>query len=935
MDLTADWKSLWPISSTFSAPLLIPNKITETSFGPLIFKAKPNSSTTLLNSPSLSPQLPPPYPQLPLSRFLQNYNSVPSSAAAITSLGHQLPNYSSYFHGFNALQLLQIPTKNLIVVFFPTGENSDHVGFSLLSLKEGHLNVRSQGGNIFELVKEGSANHHRITRLLVNPVDDFCGDVNGDNNKHDNVVTAGFLMVCTSYSVCWYRVGITTLRGQDEYSVCVDYLGCANIKMLRGNRVAGACWSPHLREECLVLLDNGDLLLFDVSYYYGEKAESISLVRNNNNVVKKIIYVSLTNELGSEKEESGNEGRCWFECEFSWHPRIFIASHNDAVFLVDLRSSVHNISCLLKLETLSMGKNDEFCALSRAGSDGFTFTVSTRNLLLLFDVRKPLAPILRWAHDIRNPRYLTVFRLLELRANAGDRYKLASESGYCVVLGSFWDSQFSLFCYGPDCRSGNKSVSSEISKFCNLCYAWGLPSEFSLSGSDCKCGSCLVREEFLKASQPAWIDWRQKKHLNLGFSILNPSLSAQLCSFDSFGGFILIRLTSSGKLEMQQYFAAYESKNITEAGHKRKKCYLQDNLLFDCNPSDYVGAKKFQHLKLDFLNAYLEGNLANYVAQRRVRGAASDENAQKKYKSDSNFHEEICHRLKAFGLQREQSSCEISAVLKDIHLPTSIHEIALRSMCSVLPTSLLKLAFSTYTDFNEDLENHKEPLEFLEIPEQIHGPPFSLRKPSQRSNKWSSKVKRSDSLVGPVLPPVFLTTLHNVCLEELKEERDLSKEYSVQAQLKDQCDKVVQVVKEQFSGADTKSPDEDFVSLADDTEDMSLVTEKLKFSCHKPSSFLESPSDVSMQKPRSDYMFSSHVFRRSQEVASEISADMTVQEIFDVGCPIELKFDEISIEFGEKEAEIFRELKKRDLDFQRSYKPYQDYITGQDELKQE
>ncbi|KAI3460128.1 hypothetical protein Pfo_016791, partial [Paulownia fortunei] len=783
--------------------------------------------------------------------------------------------------------LLQIPNKNLIVVFFPTGDNSDDVGFSLLSVKDGILSVHSQRENYFQLAKEGNVNHQRITLLLVNPVDDFCGDENVDVcnvNKRNNVVTVvGFLMVCTNYSVYWYRVGITTVYRQNEYSVCLDYLGCANAKMLRGNAVVSACWSPHLREECLVLLENGDLLLFDVNYSSRNKIKSISLVSGNNRVLNKKMQVSLNEKLGLQKEESGNEVRRWFKCEFSWHPRIFIASHRNEVFLVDLRSAGEcNVCCLLKLEMLSMGKNDEVFALSRAGSDGFSFTVATRYLLLLCDVRKPLMPLLRWAHGIQNPRYITVFKLSELRANAEDtEYKLASESGYCVILGSFWDSEFSLFCYGPD-GNGNGSFSSEISKFCNSYYAWGLPSELALSGSDCECGRCLVREEFLKASLPIWIDWRQKKHLILGFGILEPDLSAQLSSFDSFGSFMLIRLTSSGKLEVQHYLAAWESEKFSEACHKRKSIYLEDNLLYDCNYSEYDGERKFQHFKLEFLNAYLKGKLARYVVKRREKRKDSDEDAQKKYvvKSESNFHQEICHRMKAFGFPRVRSSLAVSAVLKDISLPTSIHEIALRSTCAALPTNLLQLAFSTYSDFDEDPENHKEPLEFLDIPDQLQVPPFPFRKPSYRSNKWSSKVQPSDALVGPILPPLFLTTLHKLCMEELKEERELypeeSEAFSTHAQFKHQCDKVMEVVQE-HSGSDAKTQDDDFVSLADDTEYMSYAYQKLNFSCHKPSAFLENPSSVDLWKPGSEkYIFSTHVFRRRQELPSDLSAEMTI-----------------------------------------------------------
>ncbi|KAL3634102.1 hypothetical protein CASFOL_021156 [Castilleja foliolosa] len=933
MEFVPEWKSRWPISSTFSAPLLIPNKEQDTPFGPLIFTHTAGSSAAIFQSPDLAPRLPPLYPHLSCSRFLREFCPLSGSASSIPSfVGAQLPDYSSCFDGFNSLQVLQIPNKKLIIAFFTTGDNSDYVGFSSIYVRDGVLSVNSQLGDFFQLVKEGNLNHQRITLLLANPVDDLCFDENGDGQK---IVTVGFLMVCTCYSVCWYRVGITSVDRLSDNSVCLDYLGCANVNILRENAVVSACWSPHLREECVVLLENGDLLLFDVSSF-GGKVRSIFSAKRNNRVVNTSMRFSLADKCGLQKEESGTKGRDWFKCEFSWHPRLLIASHRTEVFLVDLRSPGEcNVCSLLKLEMLSMDKNDGFFAFSRVPSDGFFFTVATKTLLLLCDVRKPFMPVLQWAHGLQNPRYMAVFRLSELRANAEDtKYKLASESGYCIMLGSFWDDEFNIFCYGPD-GNGNEPVSSQSSKLCKLCYAWGLPSKLSLSDSTCKCGSCVVREEFTEMSLPSWIDWRQKKQLVLGFGILNADIYAQLSSLNRFGGFMLIRLTSLGKLEVQHYHATWEPEKFPGAGHKRKNSYLEDdNLLYDRDDSEYDVVRKFQHFKLDFLSAFLKGKLEKYIVKRREKMEDSSKGnvcKRRMVKSELNFHEEICPKLKTFMVPEAR----LSTVLKDICLPTTIHEIALSSMFSDLPTNLMKLAFSTYSDFDSVPENHNEPLEFLGIPDQPQVPSFPFRKPSDHSSKWSSKVQPCNALVGPIISPLFLTSLHNLWMEERKDKRELylkeSEEFTIHARFKRQCDKVVEVVQDQISGSDGKTQDDDFVSLADDAEPMNNATQKLKLSCHRPSAFLESPSDVDSGKPGSeDFMFSTHVFRKSQELASDIRPGMVGKELFGVGCPIELKFDDCTTDCGPKELELFQNLKKRDLDFQRRFKPYQDYISRQD-----
>lgn len=931
----AEWKSLWPVGSTFSAPLLIPNKDPKELFGPLMFTPSPSFSTTLLQSPSLSPRLPSPYNKLTLSRFIQDHSAIPSSATPISSfLETQLPNCSSEYHGFNSLQLLQIPSRNLVIAFFPAGDNSDRVGFSLLSVKDGTLEVQSRTDKLFHVVKEGNVSCQRITCLLANPVDDFCFDERGDGisggvngiTKCKRATTVGLLMVCTKYSVYWYRVRINTMDKQNENSVFLDYVGSASVKMLMGKSVESACWSPHMSEECLVLLESGDLVLIDVDCSSGRKANSVSFDSRFNSFITKKMQVPLSDKLGL-KGGSLSKDQQWFKCDFSWHPRIFLVCHCNEILLVDSRSTECHVSCLLKLETLTLRKNDEFFSLSRAGSDGgFHFVVATRYMLLLCDVRKPLVPVLKWAHTVQNPRSITVFRLSELRANAENtKYKSASESGYCVILGSFWDNNFTLFCYGPD-DNGNGSANSGISKFCNSYFSWGFPSELSLSGCDCSCGSCLVREEFWKSSLPVWTDWRHKKELLLGFGILKPDLSSQLSSFGSFGGFTLIRLTSSGKLEAQNYVASWRSDKVSEAGHKRKSIQLEDIHLYDHNVSEYEGVKKFKHLKLEFLNAYLKDELAKIIVERREKIKESDA-----VKSKLSFHQEICFKLKDFGLSRIKSS---SAVLKYITWPTSIHEIASRSVYANLPSNISILAFSTYSDFDKDSKNENEPLEFLDI-DQLQALPF--RKPSSRSNKWSTKFRPSDSIVGPILPPQFLTTLNELCVDERKKEREPypeeSEAFSGHSQFKILCNKVVEDVREHISGSDAKAQ-EDFVSLADDTEDTSYQTKKMDFSCHSPSAFLQSPTKMDIEKPEcEDNTFSTCVFMRSQELASDLGEEMVGKELFDVGCPIELNFDDRTIDFGVMEREMFRTLKKQDLGFQISFKPYQDYIVGMDKVK--
>lgn len=136
-------------------------------------------------------------------------------------------------------------------------------------------------------------------------------------------------------------------------------------------------------------------------------------------------------------------------CEFSWHPRILIVAHSCDIFLVDLRAEGSNVSCLLKIDTLAMNisvQTDLFVAFSMAGSDGFCFVVASNHWLLLCDVRKPFLPLLQWAHDLPNPSCINVFSLSQLRSHSkDDQFKWASDSGCCIVMGSFGTASFVSF----------------------------------------------------------------------------------------------------------------------------------------------------------------------------------------------------------------------------------------------------------------------------------------------------------------------------------------------------------------------------------------------------------------------------------------------------------------------------------------------------------
>ncbi|XAR65417.1 hypothetical protein NMG60_11009543 [Bertholletia excelsa] len=699
-------------------------------------------------------------------------------------------------------------------------------------------------------------------------------------------------MACTMYAVHWFSVRIKGTRMDSEMPQ-LEFLGGKSFN----NSVAHACWSPHLPEESLVLLDSGVLYLFDLDSY----SNSWSSNARFNGEKLKVPW-----------KDSGIDEGGWLSCEFSWHPRILIIAHFSAIFLVDLRYGKCSISCLLKIDNLALHtsvQNERFLALSKAGSDGFTFVVASDHLVLLCDVRRPFMPVLQWKHDLANPSHINVLALSELRSHyKDDCFKWASELGYCIVVGSFWNSQFNLFCYGPPLGG---TVASEVSRFCKSFYAWELPSELLVSGRECPCGSCLLREEFAKVALPEWIDWRQKKEIALGFGILDKDLHAKLSQPGGYGGFTLIRLMSSGKLELQRYQASWEFIEVLKEAHKESSLRFEDSLLYTIGDGDYTLPKRFKYLELNYLRGYMEGNLSKILCAK-VKNP--NKHPQEKDSFTTDFNQYMCDKLKGCGISRVSFSPDVCDVFKDVLLLTSIHELATRKIWASLPMDLLQLAFSCYSEFLEVLvDNKKVSLEFLEIPSCPQLPPFVFRTPSSRSSKWSQKVQPGNAFVGPVLPTPVLLALHKLRMEE---KEDL---LSANDELSNQCSEVMRLALEMNA-----AHNEYAVSLADNSDNMCSSTQNLNnLSLHKPGAFsckfcaIDPTMDNFIYKNES---FTTFVSKAPQkEPTTNARMKVAGPELFNSLSAVELKFDDHTINFGAKELKTFKLLRRQYSNFLQSF----------------
>ncbi|CAL5203127.1 unnamed protein product [Lathyrus oleraceus] len=882
MDFSEEWKSLFPIGGSTVSPLLFSNP---DSLGPIFFNPNPNSLTHLFSSTIPSLQLP---HHLLTERYLvtSDPSILPSTASNIAPLfdsPHEVidHNVSHFLH--NRIQLLKCRDSPNVVVFFPTGGNDENIGFFMLRVKDSMLDTRLDvKGNVFQA---STGSKSRIFRISVNPVTD-----SGLGGASNSSLVIGYLLASSLYSVCWFTVN----HNLSLDSPSMSYLGRSKVFK---EMVVHACWSPHILEESLVLLETGRLFLYDL-----ESQGSMDIFKGTRLRVPWSDWTS-------------SENKAWLSCEFSWHPRILIVSRDDAVFLVDLRLKECNVTCLMKIETLRMyapDVNERFLALSRAGPDDFYFTVASSSLLVLCDVRKPLMPILQWKHNIDEPCYMNVLSLSMLRSHSKiDTFKLASEVGFCIILGSFWNSEFNIFCYGPAFPFRKGSITSKLSKISTTFRAWELPSEINLSSRECHCGICLFREELSKDALPEWIDWQLKKEMVLGFSIISNDLASLLHEPDEHGGFTLVRITSSGRFELQRYHASWCLDRKLEDCHEADLC-MESHLLCPRNVKENKSVE-LHYLKLDYLCAYANGNLAQILTTKLDQTYS---NEQEEAPFCSEVHELLCKKLNACGLGHSRSSPAITSIFNDVKLPASFHEVALRKLWTDLPLELLQLAFLSYSECREvnGFNQTRVPLEFLAVPDLPQLPPFFTRKPSPHDN---------NDIVGPVIPFPVLLVINEVRYGY----SDLGSDgFSVESELGLKYKEVMQVANEiSVSSHGSMRPDYHAVSLADEEEDPWADSSKPKpFLTYRPIALTFSDTDSVQGKGLcTDNIYESFIFHVSEKSCKQ--TESVGAEMFDDLCPIELRFDAPVRKFEDQSLKAYTLLKKKMSIWQKEFDLYKEF----------
>ncbi|KAK9683316.1 hypothetical protein RND81_10G131500 [Saponaria officinalis] len=556
------------------------------------------------------------------------------------------------------------------------------------------------------------------------------------------------------------------------------------------------------------------------------------------------------------------------------------------------------------------GERDQLVAFSKAGNEGFFFTVASMHWLLLCDVRKPLMPVLRWVHNLHRPYYMTVLPLSELRSHPlNDKHVESSDVGYAVILGSFWNNEFSLFCYGRPASATTRSFSAKISKFSDSFYAWDHPSELCLSGHCCGCGSCLLKEEFLKDDLPEWIEWQQKKEVLLGFFLLDTNLSSSLPSPGEHGGFTLVRLMSSGKLETQQYCASWKMSRPVSTAYHEIAPHSKDSLLCHMGDEKYKFTKRFRYVKLEYLFSHLNNDLTRLLFTKfKNANVIGCEN-----KCSNEFCDFMTEKLKSFGCAPPISHLSTSDIFSDVNIPFSLYEIVSRLMWISLPMSSLEMAFPPFRNVA---------LEFPNIPDQNQAPPFFLKTPSNHVNKRSNKNTHGGDFVGPVIPLHALLVLNEISRNGYSFITQVN-DYSPETSIALKCKPVACLAKE--LGLSKENEKGLAVSLGDNKDDAWADSSNPS---NSSSLFMYEPSAFSNEFPSLDGVDSGNFLQERETLISKVAKSKFVNDgktskLFDGLCPVELKFNSDYQAFDDEELNSFQFLKKQFDQWQHGFLPCQ------------
>ncbi|KAJ1298033.1 hypothetical protein BS78_01G423000 [Paspalum vaginatum] len=867
MNLSEDWRSLFPASAIFDAPSVA--SLPAASRGPLHFSPLP-PRTTLLSLPYPVPL--PPASSRGLDRlfraFVRSTSFLPRSdldSLAETIVPQPSPPSSP---PSNLLAVLRRPrlSSSSLILFFPYGENAEHVAFVTLD-----ATTLTGSTPVTPVIQRDGFMHpgQRIQQLATTANEPSWPSQSGDSLE-------GFLLAVTMYSLNWFRV-------ESQRSGALSLTPAA--KQRFDSAIVHACWSRHLPSESVVLLESGELCWFNLDTRRGGKMKI---------------------DFGS-KDDCGQ----WLSCDYGAQPWTIIVVSSKSILLFDLRfGDCGKYKVLARVgmpglfETDPFAGADQYLAFCRAGFNHFHFSVVTERYLILLDARKPMTPVLAWQHGLESPDNVAMFRLSELRPSK--EHEWASDSGFAILVGSFWTGEFSIFCYGP-----KEQVCPENPHL----YAWDLPSRFSLTSQRYSCNNGMMKDVFsMPVSRDGYASQRSKNP-TVGYYVLPKDLSVLETSLT---GFALICLTALGKLEMQRYHASADSHDDAPCDESQQRARASSSSVFPDTPCENFSTR-YSFMKLCFLSEFLEGNLSNALVKH---GSSNKQMGQIV----------VSEAVSEYAKENSSSSSQsVSDFLCHASIPMNIFEISCQRILNSLPSDILHVAFSEYKDMLAS-STEKALSEHLDVPTSLTNDkhkPFLLAKPSSISYYLTSKVLSPNALVGPVLPVHVLLAME----EKIKDIESSSQGEALETDtMNDRCREVFEAFDPVISIADTHNcngwpplqelnDEKSYFSYESQIEHRLTMDENTR----KEEKEYQKQDDLVHTSTYQDKIFTTFVCGKAK--VPDSGPEQPSTSLFDFS-PVRMYFDTPGMEIQPAEETVYKCLRKQFVTWQNNFKPYQDFCSS-------
>eukprot|EP00250_Pteridium_aquilinum_P006104 c16085_g1_i1 orf=23-2311(-) len=380
-------------------------------------------------------------------------------------------------------------------LFFPVGENIDRIGSCIFFPDSTAALARRKFCSDIDndlLYSSSSSVRQPILQIAANRIGSSLG------SELANVPLAAR----TSYQVHW----LTSRIQNDSYSLTWE--GVENFN--HGTSDVG--WNPHYPGEASVILENGDLNIFDLNSLKSSVASSIYRMEEcigkdlctdefscSNHALchKQKRRKGRGSRYGFNKSRITSATKNWWSCEYSWHPKNLVIGGHMEICLIDLRQKLGSkqFRCTLaRSADCSSGlfshcnqkyRTEHFTALTRPDYDDmFQFAAASTNHLTLYDVRQPNTPLLQWEHrmQLEPPRLLQMYRFSDVSSKCLDPLDAHLVGGRVILACAFRSGEIQAFLNGPQPQAC--SPNSERLKFerhmggmgnLDKLYSWEFP----------------------------------------------------------------------------------------------------------------------------------------------------------------------------------------------------------------------------------------------------------------------------------------------------------------------------------------------------------------------------------------------------------------------------------------------------------------------------